>query len=153
MRPFLAVCFAFFFLCACSHSGSHTNLPVEQIQIMAANGPHSFSVEIAADPASRAHGLMERRDLPPDSGMLFDYHTPQDVAFWMKNTPLPLDMLFIRADGTISAIVASATPYSETPIPSVEPVQAVLELNGGRAAELGIKPGDKVQSSIFVKKR
>lgn len=148
MRTFFAACFAFVFLCSCSHSTA--KLPVEQITIVMANGiTHGFTVEIAADAASRAHGLMERRDLPADSGMLFDYHKAQPVAFWMKNTPLPLDMLFIRADGTIVSVVANAEPYSEKPIPSVEPVQAVLELNGGRAAELGIHPGDRVQSAIF----
>lgn len=148
MRTFFAACFALMFLCSCSHQ--HANLPVEQVTIVMANGAtHGFTVEIAADAESRAHGLMERTDLPADAGMLFDYHTPQPVAFWMKNTPLPLDMLFIRADGTIVSVVANATPYSEKPIPSVEPVQAVLELNGGRAAELGIQPGDHVQSAIF----
>lgn len=124
-------------------------MPLADIMIESTNGMHAFKVEVAADDASRAHGLMERRDLPPDAGMLFDYHQARDVAFWMKNTPLPLDMVFIRADGSIASIVSYATPYSETPIPSVEPVRAVLEINGGRAAELGIRPNDKVHAAIF----
>jgi uncharacterized protein len=147
MRWISAFFCAFVFLCACSQPVPA--LPVVQIVIDTDAGPHTFTVEIAADEAARAHGLMERTDLPADNGMLFDYHAPANVAFWMKNTPLPLDMIFIRADGTISTIVAETIPYSETPIPSSEPVQAVLEINGGRAAELGIHPGDRVHAAIF----
>lgn len=153
MRPLYALCMVFFALCGCSQGQSGSHLPLADIAIVSASGTHPFHVEIAANDASRAHGLMERRELAPDAGMLFDYHRAQDVAFWMKNTPLPLDMIFIRADGTIASIVAFATPYSETPIPSVEPVRAVLEINGGRAAELGIKPNDKVLAAIFANLR
>ena len=86
---------------------------------------------------------MFRRTLAPDRGMIFPYDPPQDVAFWMRNTLIPLDMVFIRADGTIARIT-TAKPLDETPVPSGEPIAAVLEIAGGRAAELKVKEGDKV---------
>jgi uncharacterized protein len=149
MRWILAFAFVAVCLCACSQSSERPALPVAQIAVASDNGRHAFKVEMATDDASRAHGLMERTELAPDAGMLFVFPRPQLVAFWMKNTPLPLDMLFIRADGTIAAIVAETTPYSEKPVPSLEPVRAVLELNGNRTRELGIKPGDTVHGAIF----
>ncbi|HJW41843.1 MAG TPA: DUF192 domain-containing protein [Rhizomicrobium sp.] len=124
-------------------------LPVETIRIDTASGPKSFKVEIAADAASQERGLMYRRDLAPNSGMLFDFHQEAWVSFWMKNTPLPLDMVFIKADGTVSSVEPNAVPFSTETIPSAEPVRAVLEINGGRARDLGIKPGDKVRAGIF----
>jgi uncharacterized membrane protein (UPF0127 family) len=81
--------------------------------------------------------------------MLFDFHDDARLSFWMKNTVLPLDMLFIRSDGTISTIEPNAIPFSTTPIPSAEPVRAVLEINGGRARDLGIRTGDQVHAIIF----
>ncbi len=130
-------------------AASTPGLPLTSIVINSSRGPVRFSAEIAADRASQEKGLMFRTHLDPDSGMLFDFHTPEFQTFWMKNTVLPLDMIFIRADGAISSIAPDATPYSETPIPSYEPVRAVLEINGGRAAQLGIEPGQRVHSSIF----
>ena len=94
------------------------SLPVETITIDTKTGPHAFSVEVAADEESRERGLMYRMAMAPDAGMLFDFHTPQPVSFWMENTVLPLDMLFVRADGTIARIKANATPYSRENIPS-----------------------------------
>ena len=87
---------------------------------------------------------MFRRSLAPDRGMIFPYDPPQEVGFWMKNTLIPLDMLFIRADGTIARI-AHATPLSLDTVPSGEPVAAVLEIAGGRAAQLAIHAGDRVE--------
>ena len=84
------------------------------------------------------------RSLRPDQGMIFPYDPPQSVAFWMENTLIPLDIIFIRADGTIARIT-TGKPLDETQLPSGEPIAAVLEIRGGRAAELGIKPGDKVE--------
>ena len=84
------------------------------------------------------------RSLPPNRGMIFPYDPPQQVAFWMKNTLIPLDIIFIRADGKIARI-ANAKPLDETPLPSGEPAAVVLEIAGGRAAQLGIRPGDKVE--------
>jgi len=121
-------------------------LPVETITIDTKTGPHSFTVEIAADEESREKGLMYRTAMAPDAGMLFDFQTPQLVSFWMENTVLPLDMLFVRADGTVARIKANATPYSRENIPSGEPVQLVIELNAGRAAALGITEGAKVHA-------
>jgi uncharacterized membrane protein (UPF0127 family) len=124
-------------------------LPVETIRIDTASGPQSFHVEIAADRASQERGLMFRDRMAADAGMLFDFHQDVQLAFWMKNTEIPLDMVFIRADGTVSSIEPNAVPYSTDPIPSAEPVRAVLEINGGRAYALGIKPGDHVHATIF----
>ena len=124
-------------------------LPTTEIIIDTASGPRTFEVEVASDPASQRRGLMYRRALAPNAGMLFDFHMNSELSFWMKDTILPLDMLFIRSDGTISTIAANAIPYSITPIPSAEPVRAVLEINGGRARELGIRAGDKVHAAIF----
>jgi uncharacterized membrane protein (UPF0127 family) len=87
---------------------------------------------------------MFRRSLAPDRGMIFPYDPPQPVAFWMRNTLIPLDMIFVRADGRIARI-ATARPLDETPVPAGEPVAAVLEIAGGRAAELGISEGDTVE--------
>lgn len=124
-------------------------LPVTSVVIDSGHGAARFTVEVAGDPASQERGLMFRTKLAPNAGMLFDFHTPTSPTFWMKNTILPLDMIFIRSDGTISSIARDATPYSETPIPSYEPVRAVLEINGGRAAALGIERGQRVHNAIF----
>jgi uncharacterized membrane protein (UPF0127 family) len=107
-------------------------------------GSHRFTVEVARSPDEQAQGLMFRRSLAPDRGMIFPYDPPQPVAFWMRNTLIPLDMIFIRADGHIARI-ATAKPLDETPVPAGEPVAAVLEIAGGRSAELGISEGDIVE--------
>ena len=124
-------------------------LPVTTIVIDTDHGPHAFRVEIAADHASQEKGLMFRKQMPPDDGMLFEFPKPDMEYFWMKNTILPLDIIFIRANGTISSIAPDAVPYSTTTIPSIEPVRAVLELNGGRAAQLGIEPDQVVHNAFF----
>jgi uncharacterized membrane protein (UPF0127 family) len=126
-----------------------TAMPVTTIVIDTAHGPRTFCAEIAADPASQERGLMFRRTMAPFAGMIFDFHKPDWETFWMKNTILSLDMVFIRQDGTISSIAPNAVPYSETPIPSAEPVRAVLEINAGRAVALGIEPGDRTHNVIF----
>ena len=92
---------------------------------------------------------MFRRELPEGTGMLFDFHREQDVSFWMKNTYIPLDMIFIRADGRILRIAENTEPLSERLIPSGGPIRAVLEVIGGTAQKLGIAPGDRVASPIF----
>ncbi|MDE2182092.1 MAG: DUF192 domain-containing protein [Alphaproteobacteria bacterium] len=149
MRSLATILVAFTILAGCSRGDHTAPLPTTKVVIDTRNGPAVFTVEVAADPASREHGLMERTDLAPDAGMLFDFQQPAFETFWMKDTPLSLDMLFIRQDGTVSTIVANTIPYSEEKIPSSEPVRAVLEINGGRAAALGIEPGDKAHASIF----
>jgi uncharacterized membrane protein (UPF0127 family) len=114
------------------------------LTIRSASGAHRFTVEVARTPEEQANGLMHRQSLAPDRGMLFPYEPPRDVSFWMKNTLIPLDMIFIRPDGTIARIAANTVPLSLEPVPSLEPVSAVLEIAGGRSAELGIREGDRV---------
>jgi uncharacterized membrane protein (UPF0127 family) len=113
------------------------------LTIRSTTGEHRFTVDIAATPEQQETGLMFRRSLGPGEGMIFPYDPPANVSFWMKNTLIPLDMLFIRADGRI-ARVATAKPLDLTPIGGGEPIAAVLEIRGGRAAELGIREGDRV---------
>ena len=144
---FFPVLLALFFVMPALAVGPQSGLPVETITIGTKTGPHVFRMEVAADDESREKGLMFRKSLPPDSGMLFDFQTPQDVTFWMENTLIPLDMVFVRADGTIARIEANAKPYSRATIPSGEPVQLVIEINGGRAQALGILPGMRVHAA------
>jgi hypothetical protein len=119
------------------------------LSIATASGVHTFQVEIAADEATREKGLMNRRYMPADRGMLFEFERSGPVAFWMKNTYIPLDMIFIARDGVVTKIAANTEPFSETPIPSGGPCVAVLELNGGVAAQIGLKVGDKVRHPFF----
>jgi uncharacterized membrane protein (UPF0127 family) len=102
---------------------------------------HHFTVEVAATPEQQERGLMFRKSLAGDRGMIFPYDPPQDASFWMKNTLIPLDIIFIRSDGTIARIT-HAKALDVTPLPAGEPIAAVLEIRAGRAAELGIKEGD-----------
>jgi uncharacterized membrane protein (UPF0127 family) len=112
------------------------------LTIHSANGAHKFDVDIAATPEEQETGLMFRRDLQPNEGMIFPYDPPATVAFWMKNTLIPLDIIFIRPDGSIARITP-AKALDLTPVPSGEPIGAVLEIRGGRANELGIHEGDQ----------
>lgn len=115
-----------------------------QLSITSATGEHRFTVEVVDTNETRAQGLMFRKELAPDAGMLFDFKESRQVAFWMENTLIPLDMLFVKEDGTIANIHVNATPLDRTSIPSDGPVQFVLEIPGGRSVELGIVAGDKV---------
>ena len=124
-------------------------LPHSMLVIDTANGPVTFNVEVASDSQSQEYGLMFRKSLAPKAGMLFDFHTAVTTSFWMKNTLIPLDMIFIRMDGTISSVAPDAVPMTTTPIPAVEPIRAVLEIGGGRAAQFGIYPGETVHNAIF----
>ena len=110
---------------------------------------HAFSVEIADGAAERAYGLMFVRRLAPDRGMLFDYGYEQRVSMWMKNTYVPLDMLFVESDGTIESIVERAAPLTRMPRRSKGRVRAVLEVKGGTADRLDIDPGDRVLHPLF----
>jgi len=130
-------------------AGERAAATLVPVTIAGANGRHVFRVERAVTAAQQAQGLMYRTDLPPDGGMLFhpypaDGGPPRAASFWMRNTPTPLDILFIRADGTIATIAENTVPFSEAAVKSGEPVAAVLELLGGRSAELGIAEGDRV---------
>jgi uncharacterized protein len=139
-------------LAACQPSASNavelgrSPAGLQQVPLTITSGTrvHRFTVEVAATPQEQAYGLMNRSELAPDHGMIFPFDPPRDAAFWMKNTLIPLDMVFVRADGSIANIAANTVPLSLEPVPSDGPVKAVLEIAGGRAAELGIKPGDKV---------
>ncbi|MDQ3246588.1 MAG: DUF192 domain-containing protein [Pseudomonadota bacterium] len=106
---------------------------------------HRFTVEVARAPQEQANGLMHRQSLAPDRGMIFPYDPPQPASFWMKNTLIPLDIIFVREDGTIANIAENTVPLSLEMVLAIEPVSLVLEIPGGRSAELGIKAGDKVE--------
>lgn len=121
----------------------------EVLEVVTPQGRTRFFVEIADNDAERERGLMFRKVVPPDRGMLFDFKTPRPVAFWMKNTLIPLDIIYIQADGTVLSIARNTTPLSEAPIPSGGPIVRVLELAGGRAEEIGLMPGDRVEHRIF----
>jgi uncharacterized membrane protein (UPF0127 family) len=152
MRTIYALLF-FIGLAGCGFAaeitGPQPTLPQVPLVIETAKGPQRFTVEMAITNAQQERGLMFRKTLAPDAGMLFDFVREGEHAFWMKNTLISLDMLFIKADGTIARIAANAKPLSEDSIPSYEPVRAVLEIAAGRAAQLGLKPGDKVRQTIF----
>ncbi len=111
----------------------------------AAGAEHRFTVEVARSQEEQAQGLMNRSTLAPDRGMIFPMQPPRQASFWMKNTLIPLDIIFVRADGTIANIAENTVPLSLDPVLSTEPVGAVLELAGGRTAELGIRAGDRVR--------
>jgi uncharacterized membrane protein (UPF0127 family) len=118
--------------------------PLLPLIIHTAHAKHRLNVEVATTPATQEKGLMFRKSLGPDTGMLFPMDPPKIASFWMKNTLIPLDMLFIRTDGSIAFIGANAEPHSRIPVSAGIPVAAVLELAGGRAAALGIREGDRV---------
>lgn len=123
----------------------------ERLVVETGSGDVSFSVELALEPRDRATGLMNRLSMPLDHGMLFRFDQTREVAMWMKNTPLPLDMLFIDVDGKIAGIAANTVPFSEAIISSPGPVRYVLELNAGSAARLGIAPGARVRHRVILK--
>lgn len=125
---------------------------LEKLVIVTAQGNKTFDVEVMRTDEERAKGLMFRRYMPEDRGMLFDFKAPQPVMMWMKDTFIPLDMVFIRADGTIARIAEMTEPHSTRTIAAGEDVLGVLEINGGIAAKLGIKAGDKVQHPLFKAK-
>jgi uncharacterized membrane protein (UPF0127 family) len=122
---------------------------LESLSIATASGQHDFSVEVMRTDAGRERGLMFRRYLPRDRGMLFDFDFEQPVMMWMKNTYLPLDMVFIDKKGRVVGIATDTEPLSEKIIPSGAPAYAVLEVNAGTAARIGLKLGDHVRNAMF----
>ncbi len=137
--------------CSAADTGATATAPAStaRLSVASSNGRHDFTVELARTAAEQEKGLMFRTTIADNGGMLFapyppDGGPPREASFWMKNTPSPLDIIFVRADGTIARIAENTTPQSERPIPSGEPVAAILEIRGGRALELGIAEGDKV---------
>ena len=123
----------------------------DTIEIVSRTGVHAFSVELATNTAERAVGLMYRKELPEGRGMLFDFHEDQPVQFWMHNTYISLDMIFIAGDGRVVRVAQDAKPMSDELIPSGRPVRAVLEVIAGTARKFGIAPGDRVTGAFFGK--
>lgn len=153
-RVLTAGCAGIVLLCGCAATApaAHSQeARTEPLQIVTGGGKTlRFKVEVVDTEASRERGLMYRMSLPRDRGMLFDFKQPQEqVSFWMKNTFIPLDIIFISPDGQIINIAKQAKPFDETPLPSAGPVLGVLEINGGEADQLGIGPGDKVRQRMF----
>ena len=125
-------------------SNTQSGLEETSLTIKSGDKVHNFTVEIARSKAEQNKGMMFRKEVADDRGMIFPYKIPQMLGFWMKNTLIPLDIIFIRQDGTIESIAANAEPLSLETESSGEPVALVLEIRGGLAAELGIKAGDTV---------
>lgn len=118
--------------------------PLDPLQVVTGRGTYRFTVEVAKSPRQREFGLMCRKAISPDRGMLFLFPTPDLLAFWMRNTLIPLDIIYIGVDGRVVSMVQNAQPLNETPLPSAGPAVAVLELGAGRAAQIGLLPGDRV---------
>jgi len=147
IRLVAALVFGLFALAALAQEPS--SLPTEDLWIATDDGRHHFTVEVADTDQERALGLMFREEVPEGTGMLFDFGPPRDIAMWMKNTYVSLDMLFIDETGTIVRIAEETMPLSLEPIPSGAPVIAVLEVDAGTADELGIEVGDTVVHPLF----
>ncbi|WP_082837195.1 DUF192 domain-containing protein [Labrenzia sp. OB1] len=125
---------------------NQVKLRMESLVVRSGDREHRFEVEVAANDRERARGLMFREEMAADHGMLFIFEGEGDRYFWMKNTPLPLDIIYISAESRIVSIAADTTPFSEAVVPSGAPARYVLELNAGTSARLGIEPGDAVSS-------
>jgi uncharacterized membrane protein (UPF0127 family) len=124
---------------------------LERLEIVTASGTHEFSVEVMRSEPQRERGLMFRRFLPQEQGMLFDFATERPVMMWMKNTYLPLDMIFIGRSGRVVGLAENTEPLSEKIIPSGAPAYGVLEVNAGTAARIGLKIGDSIRHPLFDK--
>lgn len=124
----------------------------ETLEIVTVSGRHKFNVDVMRTDADRAKGLMFRQSMPQDYGMLFDFAADVNVMMWMKNTYISLDMVFIKADGTVHRVEPRTETLSERTIPAGAPVRAVLELNAGVADKIGLKPGDRIQHKMFPAK-
>jgi uncharacterized membrane protein (UPF0127 family) len=122
---------------------------LQTVEIATKSGVHVFAVELANTDEKRTRGLMERKELPEGRGMLFDFQRDQEVSMWMQNTFIPLDMIFIRADGRVHRIAENTEPHSTRIISSGGQVRAVLEVIGGTARKFGIAPGDRVGHPMF----
>ena len=136
------------FLCFATPSRG-AEAALERLDIVTSTGQHVFQVEVARTMAERARGLMYRRTMPEDQGMLFDFHVEDTVTMWMKNTYMPLDMIFVSRDGSVVSITEDAAPMSERVISSAGPAYAVIELNAGAARRIGVVAGDSVLHPAF----
>ncbi|MCE8535867.1 DUF192 domain-containing protein [Ruegeria pomeroyi] len=121
----------------------------DELRLRGGGSELRFSIELAQTPQERSQGLMFRESLPRGAGMLFVFEHPQRVAFWMKNTLIPLDLIFVDRSGTVTRVHPNAIPHDETPIPGGDAVFAVLEINGGLAARYGIAPGTQLRHRVF----
>jgi uncharacterized membrane protein (UPF0127 family) len=145
-KIFAAVCVVSFLF----GPAARADAPIEKLDIITGTGAHHYEVEIANDEPSREHGLMDRHEMAANHGMLFEFPERAPVTFWMKDTYIPLDMIFIDTDGAVRAIAENATPQSEALIPSRVAVVGVLELNAGQAKAIKLKVGDKVKAAFFT---
>jgi uncharacterized protein len=128
----------------------YADAPIAKLDIITATGAHHYEVEIANNEPTREHGLMDRHEMAANHGMLFEFPERAPVTFWMKDTYIPLDMIFIDTDGAVRAVFENAKPQSESLIPSGVAVVGVLELNGGQAKAIKLKVGDKVKAAFFA---
>jgi uncharacterized membrane protein (UPF0127 family) len=122
---------------------------LEQLELVTATGRHVFQIEVARTSEERARGLMYRRSMPRDRGMLFDFHAEHIVMMWMKNTYIPLDMIFVSRNGRVVSVAEKTEPMSERVISSGQPAYAVIELNAGAARKIGLAVGDEARHAIF----
>lgn len=127
------------------HSVGAYALEKKPLTIVTSTGRHLITVEVASNAQEQAFGLMFRRSLAPDAGMIFLFPNDKEITMWMKNTFIPLDMIFVTHDGIVSRIEENTEPMSERVISSGSPARVVIEMTGGSAARLGIKPGDKIE--------
>ena len=152
-REFLRAILAAWLLTGCGESGDDARsvgvFPVSRVVVETATGSATFEVEVATTPAQHAQGLQGRRSLAENAGMLFDFQEPERVVMWMKDTYVPLDMIFIDEEGRIVAIAENTVPESLDAIDPGETILAVLEVNAGTAARFGLSPGDRVRHPIF----
>lgn len=146
-----AALIAALFVCSpfASMTAARAEGQLQRLEIVTASGAHEFRVEVADTPAERAKGLMHRKHMPDDQGMLFDFHEETPITMWMKNTYIPLDMVFVSRHGMVTAIAADTVPMSEATISSDGPAYAVIEFNAGTAGKIGLKPGDRVRHQAF----
>jgi len=127
--------------------------PFEALTIVTQTGRHPFQVEVVRKPEELARGLMFRRSLPQDQGMLFDFGENRHISMWMRNTYIPLDMIFIAPNGRVVNVAENTEPLSETPVPSEGPALAVLEVNAGTAQRLQLRAGDRIEHPMFAPAR
>ena len=148
-RPLLAyLLLAFLSAASAGLSGARAQ-ELEKLEFLTRGGARAFSVEVMRTPDQQAKGLMFRRFMPDDRGMLFAFGRNEPVFMWMKNTYIPLDMVFVDRKGVVATIAADTEPFSEKTIASGSPVWGVVELNAGTAARIGLVPGDKVAHPFF----
>ena len=138
-------CFAVAMACVALAGGAWAECSPDRVELRGEWGTARFTVEVADDPDERALGLMHRESMPSSAGMIFIYEAPQRVHFWMENTLIPLDMIFMDETGTVQRVHENAIPLDRTPIPGGDDILAVLEINGGLASQIGISEGSELR--------